>query len=94
MESRLTVIRMEKQVYVDGEALEVDVTELPEYFAALQWYPDGDPPYGEIEYAPDRNGRRLPNTRFNDIAPYKFLVDRHAERKVAVAAAAAAVVKR
>jgi hypothetical protein len=72
---RYTAIRTDNMVGVDGEFRVVDCASLPAYFHALQWYGDSDPAYGEIEYATDDQGRRLPNTRFSDFAPYQYLVD-------------------
>ena len=76
MESRrVTIIRADGAVYVDGVARPVDCSALPTYFHAIQWYPAGPPaPYGEIEYGTDAQGRKLPNTRFSDLAPYAVYV--------------------
>lgn len=62
-------------VLVDGASRPVDCSALPSYFHALQWYGDSNPPYGEIEYAADDQGKKMPNTRFSDFTPYQYLVD-------------------
>jgi hypothetical protein len=84
MKGRVTVIRADNVVYIDGVAEhDVDCSDLPDYFHALQWYGDADPPYGEIEYATDASGRKLPNTRFHDVGAYQFLVNRRALKREA-----------
>lgn len=76
MNSRVTITRDDKQVYVDGVAREIALCEqLPSYFHAIQWYGDRSPAYGEIEYAADAQGRKMPNTRFSDFSPYQAYVN-------------------
>jgi len=73
--ARYTVIRDSNMVAVNGEYRVVDCSNLPSYFHALQWYGDAPEPYGEIEYAPDQQGRKMPNTQFSDFETYMWLVD-------------------
>ncbi len=74
---RYTIVRDSNLVYIDGEARPVDCSTLPSYFHALQWYGEGQPaPYGEIEYMMDASGKKMPNTRFSDFAPYQSYVDK------------------
>lgn len=75
--ARVTVIKDDDMVYVDQEALPINCQDLPDYFHAIQWYGDADPPYGEIEFKEDSRGRKLPNVKFTDIAPFKYLTDDH-----------------
>jgi hypothetical protein len=71
-----TIVRDSNTVFVDQEPRGVDCSALPNYFHALQWYGDAEPePYGEIEYMADATGKRMPNTRFSDFAPYQSYVD-------------------
>jgi hypothetical protein len=70
-----TVMNMSNMVGVNSEFRPVDCSSLPAYFHALQWYGDSSPPYGEIEYGTDAQGKKMPNTRFSDFAPYQYLID-------------------
>jgi hypothetical protein len=76
----VTIVPADKLVYVDGEAQTVDMSDMPDYIHALQWYGA----YGEIEFKTDANGKRLPNLRFTDFGPFQFMVTRWEERKLAV----------
>jgi hypothetical protein len=69
---RITVALNDSKVYVDGTAHDVDLSELPDFVHAIQWYGS----YGEIEFKADRHGVKMPNLRFTDIGPYDYLVDR------------------
>lgn len=84
---KVSIIRPDNTVYVDQIAMTVDCSHLPEYFHAIQWRGDLDQPFGEIEYAEDRQGRKLPNTRFADFTPYQYLVEGWETEKQRVAAA-------
>lgn len=75
--SKYTINAEDGLVYVDGRALRVDCSDLPDYFHAIQW--DGEK--GHIEYAADAQGRRLPNTHISSFAPYMYLVDRWTKQK-------------
>jgi hypothetical protein len=81
--SNYSIIREDNQVSVDGVARVVDCSHLPSFFHALQWYGSASPPYGEIEYAVDTQGRKMPNTRFSDFSPYQYLIDAWTAAKVA-----------
>lgn len=87
MRQRVIIVRADNVVSVDGETQRVDCSALPDYFHAIQWYGGASPPYGEIEYAGDAQGRRMPNTRFSDIGPYQHLLDAWAAEKARVEAA-------
>jgi hypothetical protein len=54
---RVSIIRDNATVTVDGVCYAVDVSELPSYFHAIQW--DGSK--GHIEFGLDAEGRHLPN---------------------------------
>lgn len=69
---RVSIIRDNATVTVDGVCYAVDVSELPSYFHAIQW--DGSK--GHIEFGLDAEGRHLPNLSLIDFKPYDFLVDR------------------
>lgn len=72
MNRRITIITSDGVVGVDSIFYKVDLSALPTYFWAIQWYPDKG--FGEIEYNEDGNGRKLPNTKFTDMAPYQQFV--------------------
>ena len=67
---RLTIIKDDNAVYVDGVALTVDCSSLPAGFHALQWYDTG----GEIEMA-NAEGRIVQNVPVSDLRPYQSFVD-------------------
>lgn len=73
MQQRITIIRQDNTVVVDGVGASVDCAELPQYVHAIQWFGTD----GWIEFAPDAGGKRSPNLKIVEIAPYGFLVDRH-----------------
>lgn len=67
---RMTIIKDDNNVYIDGKPHIVDCSSLPENFHALQWY--GDENYGEIEM----NGRpKPPNIEINSIQDYQSFID-------------------
>lgn len=80
---RVTIIKSDNAVYVDGHALGVDCSSLPPNFHALQWYGT----WGEIEY--NANGVHS-NRRITDITPYMEWINKHAETKAQLEAAAKA----
>lgn len=69
---KMTAIKDDGMVYVDGRPMKVDMSDLPDFVHAVQW----DENKGFLEFKPDKTGIRMPNITFNDLAPYKFLFDR------------------
>lgn len=82
---RVTIIKDDNVVYVDGLALHVDCSPLPAEFHALQWYDT----HGEIEFK-TIDGQRAPNAAISDLAPYRSFVDGWNLEKAKVDAAEAA----
>jgi len=86
---RLTIIKDDNFVSVDGVGMNVDCSALPSDVHAVQFYG------GEIEYATDiKTGQRKPNERIADASAYQPLIDAWTIKKQeadAAAAAAAAV---
>jgi hypothetical protein len=88
---RVTIIRDDNTVVVDGERQTVDCSSLPADVHALQW----DGARGEIEYAmvicAHCNGRsKKPNEIIFDVSPYQQLLhDWHAVKAKEAEAAAA-----
>lgn len=73
---RVTIIRDDNTVVVQGERHTVDCSTLPTDFHALQW----DGASGEVEYRMvkcDHCGGRNkePNLRISDLAPYQPYID-------------------
>jgi hypothetical protein len=96
---RVTIIRDDNVVLVNGEGYTVDCKDLPADFHALQWDGVG----GEIEYSMIvcdhcKTRSKKPNAMVTDLAPYQKYVDQwqaakvhsDAERAAAEAAAIAA----
>lgn len=72
---RVTIIKDDNMVVVNGEARAVDCSALPADFHALQW----DDVRGEVEYAPYRADGTLhkkPNAAITDFTPYKTYLDK------------------
>ena len=65
---RLTIIKEDNGVYVDGEFLSVDCSELPSNFHALQW----NGLSGHIEFV---NNIKPPEP-ISDVTPYQIYIDR------------------
>lgn len=89
---RLTIVKDDNAVYVDGVAYGVDCSTLPAAFHALQW----DSTHGEVEYAAtrcDHCGARSKkgNELITDIAPYQKYVDAWSVAKAVAEAEAARV---
>lgn len=85
---RVTIIRDDNTVSVDGEGYAVDCTGLPADFHALQW----DGTSGEVEYrtvvCSHCNTRsRKPNLFVNDMTPYLAYVDAWTKAKTEAEAA-------
>lgn len=64
---RLTIIKSDNMVYIDGKPLKIDCSSLPDNIHALQW--DGN--NGWIEYV----GHREPNLEISDISDYQSFID-------------------
>lgn len=81
---RVTIIRDDNTVAVDGESYTVDCTPLPADFHALQW----DGTSGEVEYRMtvcshcNTRGKK-PNLFVNDMTPYLPYVDAWTAAKTA-----------
>lgn len=89
---RVTIIRDDNTVIVDGEAHHVDCSTLPTDFHALQWAGD----LGEIEYrmlnCAHCGGRsKKQNVTIADMVPYQPYVDGWRVAKATADAARAAV---
>ena len=82
---RVTIIKIDNAVYVDGVALPVDCSGLPVGFHALQWYDT----WGDVEVI-DSAGRHIANEKITDLTPYQPYVDAWNAAKVAFDAAVAA----
>jgi hypothetical protein len=67
---RVTIIKDDGMAYVDGIALAVDCSSLPDEFHALQW----DGTRGELEFK-TMNGHRKPNEMISDLAPYQSVIE-------------------
>lgn len=80
---KLTIIRADGVVIVDGVAATVDLSDLSTHIDAVQWI-DGR---GWIEFAPDASGVQDGNLPITDLGRFQVYADRHA---IAVADAAVA----
>jgi hypothetical protein len=74
--AKVTIVPEDNKVYVEGVALDVDI-DLPAFIHAIQW--DGS--QGEIEFKPDKFGKRMSNVKIIDFNPYEYLVQRWKARK-------------
>lgn len=78
---RVTIVKEDNIVGIDGEFYTVDCSSLPANFHALQWYADDNA--GEIEWT----GRPKPsNTEIDNIDEYKTLIDAWHVEKARIAA--------
>lgn len=75
---KYTIVAEDDTVVVDGKALKIDCSDLPEYVRAVQW--DGEK--GHIEYRPDAKGRQHGNVNIVDFTPFMFLVDRWTAERI------------
>jgi len=82
---RVTIIKDDNSVIVDGVRRTVDCTDLPADFHALQWYGTE----GEVEYALVGKSKK-PNEIISSLAPYQKYVDAWQVADTAAKAAAAA----
>lgn len=72
--SRITILKINNQIGIDGKFLTVDCSDLPEDFHALQW----DGTEGEIEW---KGKPRPPNTEITDLKEYQKYIDMwHSEK--------------
>jgi hypothetical protein len=71
---KLTIVKSDNMVVVDGLAAEVDCSEIPIFVHAIQW--DSDLGRGEIEFVADSDGTRHPNMPITDIFHYQVMIDR------------------
>lgn len=69
--SRISVIRSDNVVVIDGEAHTVDCSSLPENVHAIQWYGG----YVEFVDADPHDGKRDPSERIDNLAPYQHLIE-------------------
>jgi hypothetical protein len=87
---RLTIIKQDNAVYIDGVAREIDCSSLDASFHALQW----DGTSGEVEVCNPVTKKLVRNDVIDSIAPYQSFVDAWnalaaAEAQAAAEAAAA-----
>lgn len=86
MKAKITIVRTDNVVVVDGVGLKVDCTSLPGYIKAIQWVEDT----GWIEFVQDHKGQFLKNQKIVDFTDYVYLVEKWNEAKAAADAMAAA----
>ncbi len=84
---KISIVRADNQVYVDGRAMAVDLSSLPSFFHAIQW--DDAAGAGWIEYSPDAQGRAMPNTPLGEFGAYRYLLEAWESERVRVEAEAA-----
>jgi len=70
---KLSVIREDNTVIVDGVAHSIDCSELPTFIHAIQF----DNGVGHVEFKADGNGRRMGNINIMDTTFVNYLLDRH-----------------
>jgi hypothetical protein len=64
---QVSVVVDDNMIYVNGFAERCDLSNMPDYIHALQWYGA----WGEIEFRGDDDGNRLPNKRVSDFNEFK-----------------------
>jgi len=69
---RVTIIKNDNAVYVDGVAVSIECSALPPDFHALQW--DDASGAGEIEHE-TVDGQRKPNLAIDSLGPYQVFLD-------------------
>lgn len=67
---RLTIIKDDNTVGIDGLFFEIDCSDLPSNFHALQWYEDNN--QGEVEW---KGTPKPQNTLITDLIEYQKYVD-------------------
>lgn len=74
---RVTIVKDDDTMLIDGAYQRVDCSDLPANFHALQW----NNGYGEIEWKTTPGSSRPPNTVIDSLTPYQKYIDRwHAEK--------------
>jgi hypothetical protein len=76
MIKRMTIVKIDNKVSINGLPFEIDCSDLPSNFHAFQWY--GDEGYGEEEW----NGFPKPQNTQADISKYQTYVELWNEKKV------------
>jgi hypothetical protein len=82
---RLTIIKQDNAVYIDGVVREIDCSSLDASFHALQW----NGTTGEIEVCDPETGKLIRNDEIDTIASYQSFVDAWNAQAAAEAQAAA-----
>lgn len=67
---RLTIIKDDSIVIIDGVYYQIDLSTLPVGFHALQWYET----FGEIEWK-DERGRMVRNEEISSITDYQWIIN-------------------
>lgn len=72
---RVTIIRPDNVIYVDGTAVHVDCTSIAPSIHAIQW--NAVAGRGSIEFVDDdpSDGTKPPNQSITSVAPYQRLID-------------------
>jgi hypothetical protein len=84
---RLTIIKQDNAVYIDGVVREIDCSSLDASFHALQW----NGTTGEIEVCDPETGKLIRNDEIDTIASYQSFVDAWNAQAAVEAEAAAAL---
>lgn len=71
---KISVVKDDGLVYVDGQAHGVKLDDLPDYIHAIQW--DSAKKTGHIEYKADSRGIHQSNAALVDFSQYEYLIDR------------------
>lgn len=69
---RVTIIRPDNTVAIDGVRYRVDCSKLAAYVHAIQW--DSEHKDGHIEFVNDGRGDFLPNLKIVEDTQFKFLI--------------------
>lgn len=80
---KISIIKEDNKVVLDGVPFEVDCSGLPDGFHALQWYHT----WGDKESKDERFNHQ--NEPVDDLAPYQYLIDQALAKKAVTDAAAA-----
>ena len=67
---RLTIIKDDSRVIINGINYEIDISALPVGIHAIQWYET----QGEIEWK-DERGRMVRNEEISSITDYQWIID-------------------
>lgn len=74
---KVTIVRPDNTVIVDGVARNIDCSALPAYLQAVQW--DGEQAKGHLEFVQDGSGAFLLNQPILSFAQFDYLVQEHAQ---------------